>query len=221
MSTPQPFDANAAQNPYPQPEPAKQKKKKWPWIVGIVAVLVIAGAMSGGDSDDTTTASTTSSENEVTEEVAIAADDAEAAVPVEEVAPVEEPVVEEEPDAATDIMIGESADSNGMITTVSNLRFASDILGTYVCADVALSNESDSAKRFSQFDFELHRPNGVIANTTFTALEVKDLEMAELAPGGATDGTVCFDTDGTPGEYKVEYSGSGFFSTPLTWTATL
>ncbi|WIM72955.1 DUF4352 domain-containing protein [Corynebacterium suedekumii] len=210
----QPFQAGQPGQPGQyQAVPVEQpkKKKKWPWIVGILAVLVVGGMITGGDSDETTTAESTTSEAAPVDTVAPVAEQEEA--PVEE-APAEET------DPATDVPVGETARSGDVAVTVSNLRFASDVLGQYICSDVAYLNEGDSSKHFSQFDFKLHKPNGVIADTTFTGLDIKNLESAELAPGGATDGTVCFDTDGTPGEYQVEYSG-GFFSSPLTWTTTL
>lgn len=221
----QPFQAGQPGQPGQyQAVPVEQpnKKKKWPWIVGILAVLVVGGMITGGDSDETTTAEPTTSEAAPVDPVApVAEQEAAPEAPAEE-APAEEvpeaPV--EETDPATDVTVGETARSGDVAVTVSNLRFASDVLGQYICSDVAYLNEGDSSKHFSQFDFKLHKPNGVIANTTFTGLDIKNLESAELAPGGATDGTVCFDTDGTPGEYQVEYSG-GFFSTPLTWTTTL
>lgn len=225
MSTPQNSDHNpyGAGQPFQtgqfQATPVEQpkKKKKWPWIVGILAALVVGGMISGGDSDETTTAEPTTSE---AAPVAPVADEEGAPESPAEQAPVEDAPAEEETDPATDVAVGETARSGDVAVTVSNVRFASDVLGQYICSDVAYLNEDDSSKHFSQFDFKLHKPNGVIANTTFTGLDIKNLESAELAPGGATDGTVCFDTDGTPGEYKVEYSG-GFFSSPLTWTTTL
>lgn len=221
MSTPQNFD----QNQFPQGQPYQappveqpKKKKKWPWIVGIVAALVVFGAATGGDSDDATTDTVEAADTVE----AVEAAEAPAAEPVaaEAEAEAEAPVEEAPAEQPGDLQIGETTELGGMQVTVSNARFASDYFGSYVCVDVDLTNVADSKKHFSQFDFELEKPNGVVADTTFTGLDIKNLESAELAPGGATDGTVCFDTDGTPGEYQVEYSG-GFFSSPLTWTTTL
>ncbi|WIM71473.1 hypothetical protein [Corynebacterium suedekumii] len=55
----QPFQAGQPGQPGQyQAVPVEQpkKKKKWPWIVGILAVLVVGGMITGGDSDETTTA---------------------------------------------------------------------------------------------------------------------------------------------------------------------
>ena len=221
MSTPQNFD----QNQFPQGQPYQappveqpKKKKKWPWIVGIVAALVVFGAATGGDSDDATTdtveaadtvESVEAAEAPAAEPVAAEAE-AEAEAPVEE-APAEQP---------GDLQIGETTELGGMQVTVSNARFASDYFGSYVCVDVDLTNVADSKKHFSQFDFELEKPNGVVADTTFTGLDIRNLETAELNPGGNTNGTVCFDGDNTPGEYKALYKG-GFFDTPVSWSVTL
>ena len=115
---------------------------------------------------------------------------------------------------------GETAETNNLKITVSNIRFQSDVIGEYVCSDVNLNNASDKSVSFNQFDFKLHKPNGVVSDTTFTGLDIPNLETGELSPNGQTSGTVCFDTDGTPGEYKVEYKG-GFIAKPATWKATL
>lgn len=60
-----------------------KKKKKWPWIVGILAVLVIIGALVGGDDDETTTAGDTTTTTTTT------------APETTEPSPVEETTVEE------------------------------------------------------------------------------------------------------------------------------
>ncbi|GAB3697794.1 DUF4352 domain-containing protein [Corynebacterium nasicanis] len=201
MSTPQNFD----QNQFPQGQPYQaapveqpKKKKKWPWILGIVAALVVFGAATGGDSEDTPTAAQAPAAEPVAAEA-------------EAVAPAEQP---------GDLQIGETTELGGMQVTVSNARFASDYFDSYVCVDVDLTNVADTKKHFSQFDFELEKPNGVVADTTFTGLDIRNLETAELNPGGNTNGTVCFDGDNTPGEYKALYKG-GFFDTPVSWSVTL
>lgn len=204
-------DPNQSQ-PFNQPQtqaPEPKKKKKWPWIVGIGAVLVVFAAAGGGDSEDS---GTSAGDNDVavgtspTEEAPVEMSPAEVIAPVEE-------------QPAT-LKVGEAGETGGMSVTVDNARFASDMLGNYLCTDVSLTNNGDSQKRFNQFDFKLEKPNGVVADTTFTGLDIKNLETAELNPGGTTDGTVCFDSDGTPGKYTIVYEG-GFFDEPLTWAANL
>ena len=223
MSTPQNFD----QNQYPQGQPYQavpveqpKKKRKWPWIVGGLAFLAFIGSVTGGNSDDSGTdgasLADTGTGTVITETVA-----------PEVVAPETQPAREEaaapseqSPEPATGLQIGETTELGGMQVTVSNARFASDYFGSYVCVDVDLTNVADSKKHFSQFDFELEKPNGVVADTTFTGLDIRNLETAELNPGGNTNGTVCFDGDNTPGEYKALYKG-GFFDTPVSWSVTL
>lgn len=223
----QPFNSNQAQfaqsgQPYPAAPVEKSKKKKWPWIVGVVAVLAIFGSLGGGgDTDEDVTATDVADEVVVENEAETSfADEAEApeveAVEVVEVAEEEEAPAEQ----TTDLQMGESTESNGMQVIMSNARFASDYFSSYVCVDVDLTNVSDRAKRFSQFDFELEKPNGVVANSTFSGVEIKNLETAELNPGGNTNGTVCFDGDNTSGQYKAFYKG-GLFSTPVTWSVML
>lgn len=203
----QPYGAAPYGQP-PQPEP--KKKKKWPWIVGgIVALLVIVGACSGGSGDSTGTSSTSTKS---TEESASGSDPSESQ---------ESTKAEGSGSAGTDVSQGETVDMDGMQVTVSNVRTESDALSSYVCSDVTLQNNSGKQKSFSQFDFKLAKPNGVIADSTFTGLPTTNLESADLADGGQTSGTVCFDSDGASGEYKVEYSGNIFSSKKATWSATL
>lgn len=199
MSNPQSFD----QNQFPAVEQPRKKKKKWPWIVGIGAVLVIVAAMNGGDSDDAGT------------DAAGIAQQAEAepeAVVGREVEPTQE--------APTDLQLGETADVGGMQATVTTARFATDFFGdTYICIDVALTNGSDRQKSFSPYDFELVKPNGVVANPAIHGLDVKTLEYADLNPGGTTDGAVCFD-GAESGSYQAIYQG-GLFDKPVSWALAL
>ncbi|MDO5512130.1 DUF4352 domain-containing protein [Corynebacterium sp.] len=205
MSTPHSFD----QNQFPQGQPFQvapveqpKKKKKWPWIVGIVGALVVFGAASGGDSDDTTT--------DTVEAVGVA-DPVAVEAEAEADAPAEQP---------TDLQIGETTELGGMQVTVNSARFATDFFGnTYVCVDTSLTNNSDKQKSFAPYDFELEKPNGVVADPAIHGLDVNTLEYAELNPGGTTDGTVCFD-GADPGEYKVNYEG-GLFDMPVSWNVTL
>ena len=75
-----------------------------------------------------------------------------------------------------------ASDISGLMMDKS---YFNDVLGTYICTDVALTNNANSKKSFNQFDFELEKPNGVVSNTTFTGLDIKNLEIAELNPGAA------------------------------------
>ena len=193
----------------PQPEP--KKKKKWPLIVGIIVVLLVIAAACGGGDDST---DTDSSSNGVG-----MADEATENTGEENATENEDS--EETAGTGNDVAQGETVDLDGMLVTVSNIRNESDVLGTYICSDVSLQNNSGSQKSFSQFNFKLAKPNGVIADTTFTGLPVNNLETAELADGGQTTGTICFDSDGASGEYKVEYEGGFFSSDKATWAMTL
>ena len=193
----------------PQPEP--KKKKKWPLIVGIIVVLLVIAAACGGGDDST---DTDSSSNGVG-----MADEATENTGEENATENEDS--EETAGTGNDVAQGETVDLYGMLVTVSNIRNESDVLGTYICSDVSLQNNSGSQKSFSQFNFKLAKPNGVIADTTFTGLPVNNLETAELADGGQTTGTICFDSDGASGEYKVEYEGGFFSSDKATWAVTL
>ncbi|GAB2500346.1 Telomeric repeat-binding factor 2 [Corynebacterium atrinae] len=207
MTNPQPFHQDQVPN-HPQYQAFSvekpKKKKKWPWVAGIGALLVLFAATSGGDSEDTTT--TTAGPAGATQRANSEQTEAKQAVQAAAV-------------PAT-LQMGDATELGGMQVIISNAHFASDYFSSYVCADVDLTNNSDRAKRFSQFDFELEKPNGVVASTTFTGLDTKDLESAELNPGGNTNGTICFEGDNTSGLYKVIYEG-GLFDKPVSWDVTL
>lgn len=160
----------------PAPQPEPKKKKKWPWILGgVVAVVIIASVAGGGGDGGTGGVSGGGDTNQAQEQ--------------EQSGPVQ---------------MGESIDIDGLLITVDGVRPGSNPLGeTFVTVDVTLENTSDKPKDFSSMDFKMERPDGVITDISF--MGENSLETAKVAPGGTATGTVSFEGDGAPGEYKVTY----------------
>lgn len=163
--------------PAPQPEP--KKKKKWPWILGgVVAVVIIASVAGGGGDGGTGGAASGGGDTNQAQE--------------------------QEQEQSGPVQMGESIDIDGLLITVDGVRPGSNPLGeTFVTVDVTLENTSDKPKDFSSMDFKMERPDGVITDISF--MGENSLETAKVAPGGTATGTVSFEGDGAPGEYKVTY----------------
>lgn len=119
--------------------------------------------------------------------------------------------------------IGDTVNLGDADVTASNLRNAgADVFGdNQVCADVSVVNTSDSENvSLNSFDWELTDPNGVVLSTEFGG--ATDYDAVELAPGGSKSGTLCFKSDGAPGEYTLTYEQMfSFTSEPTQWKASL
>lgn len=119
--------------------------------------------------------------------------------------------------------IGDTVSLKEADVTASNLRNAGpDVFGdNQVCADVAVSNTSDSKTvSLNAFDWKLTDPSGVIMDTEYGG--ATDFDSVELAPGGAKSGTLCFKSDGASGEYTLTYEVLfSFTSEPVEWKASL
>lgn len=119
--------------------------------------------------------------------------------------------------------IGDTVNLGEADVTASNFRNAgADVFGdNQVCADVSVVNTSDAETiSLNAFDWELTDPNGVILSTEFGG--ATDYDAVELAPGGSKSGTLCFKSDGAPGEYTLTYEEMfSFTSEPTQWKASL
>lgn len=123
-------------------------------------------------------------------------------------------------DGDTTVAVGETINMDRMDATVTRFFNAgATVLGeNNVCADVTLTNTHDGALDIGQFDWKLTDPAGVTRDSTIS--EFSNFEFAQLNPGANYEGTICFDSDGAPGEYKLEYQ-EGFIGGSATWTGTL
>lgn len=120
--------------------------------------------------------------------------------------------------------IGTTLNTGKADVTASNFRDnGADVFGdNNVCVDVNIVNTSDSdtVTLNGIADWKLTDPNGVISDMNFT--EATDYDAVELAPGGTKDGTVCFKSDATPGEYTLQFKeGLSFGGDAVEWKATL
>lgn len=119
--------------------------------------------------------------------------------------------------------VGDTVNLEHSDVTTSNFRNAGpDVFGdNQVCADVSVVNTSDSENvSLNSFDWELTDPNGVVLSTEFGG--ATDYDAVELAPGGRKSGTLCFKSDGAPGEYTLTYEQMfSFTSEPTQWKASL
>ncbi|WP_133064746.1 DUF4352 domain-containing protein [Corynebacterium hadale] len=208
MSTPSPtpeqpqpnFGNNPATNP--QMEPPKKKRggcMKWGLI--IFGVLILLGAISsvlGGDEDGAVSTDTGASSDGA--EVAAPEEEKEVAAPEEK-----KKAADNETTGDDTLQIGETADIKGLKITADGFRDdGADVLGNnHICTDVAITNDSNKAVDFNQFDFNLTTPAGITVDSTITTSG--DFQTAKVNPGGSMSGTVCFESAAEPGEYKLGY----------------
>lgn len=199
MSTPQQPQGDPNQQPQERIVYVEKKKKggcmKWGAIIlgAIILIAVLATVFSGGGDDSSSDSQGSSNGGD------------QAAT--------------EQSGPAT---IGETVSLGKADVTASNLRQSSDALGSYLCADVAFVNTSDSESLSLNglMDWKLTDPNGV--TITQTVGGETDYDPVEVGPGGNKSGVVCFDSVGAPGEYTLTFEeGLSFSSDTATWVATL
>ncbi|MFD5868148.1 DUF4352 domain-containing protein [Corynebacterium sp. NPDC060344] len=119
--------------------------------------------------------------------------------------------------------VGDTVTVGDAEMTTSNFRNAGpDVFGdNQVCADVSVLNVSDSdTVSLNAMDWELTDPSGVILSTEFGG--ETNFDAVDLAPGGSRAGTVCFKSDGAPGEYTLTHEALFSFSgEPTEWKTSL
>lgn len=177
---------------------------KWGLILGglLIGLFVIAGLVGGDDSESDLSRNGSTSDDEAV--------------------PASTQEVAQDSAASNDsntFQVGETADLKGLNLTVENLRNdGADVFGNnHVCVDVTVQNDSSKAVDVSQFDFALTTPAGITVNSTFT--ESSDLQTATVNPGGSLAGTVCYESDGSAGEYQVGYDK--FLGSKAAWVGQL
>lgn len=213
-TTGSPASGRTGQTPYGTPPPQPVQKKggcmKWGLIIGGVFLALTVLAVIFGESD-TTTKPDSNNESVVSDTPA----------PETEGAPGRENMDEAQENNANEgvLQMGETADVKGLMVTASNFRDqGADVFGNnIVCADVHFQNDSDKETQVSQFDFDLTTPSGITIDTTISTYG--ELQTATVNPGGNLGGTVCFDSDAAPGEYKLTYAPVFSFR-KAEWNAT-
>lgn len=174
---------------------------KWALIIlGVLILLSLITALFGDNSED---GESSVAPSPVTSAPADGESVAGDSPQQDSVAPAEQS--EQSDQGEADLLIGETADLKGLLVTASGLRDEGvDVLGTnHICVDVAVDNGADKAFDVNQFDFNLTTPAGITVDSTFTGSS--DLQTAKVNPGGKLGGTVCFESEALPGEYKVAY----------------
>ena len=202
-----------------QPEPKKPwyKKKRFIIPIAIFAVLVIIGAISGGEEKDSASSSSSTSNTGTSNNNA--GGDAATADNGGEEAPEAAPAEGSDSDT---VAIGETANTGQADITISNMRAESDVLGSYICADVNFVNTDDEAVNVNPLaDLKLTDPSNVSINPTFAGPS-SNMDSVEVGAGGNRAYTACFDSDGAPGEYKITYELMfSFQSKEKTWVGNL
>jgi hypothetical protein len=169
-------------------------KKKRTWALGLLLLIVLASCLGsqGGSSADPSTGDT-------------AVGNPTSAAP-ENAFPGQE----------SGDVVGSAGDTlalGDVSVTTGPIAPGDNTLGATLCTPVTLQNNSDDTVNFNLMDWQLQSPGGTILNAGFTGAD--DIPAGgEIAPGGSTSGTVCFDADNTEtGQYVVLYEPTFSFST--------
>lgn len=94
-------------------------------------------------------------------------------------------------------------------------KFAPQISQTYLCAQVNLSNPTNSRKWPGMYDFEVIEPNGSVAGPQMPYMDAmispnEHLQFNALEPGGFTSGKLCFLLNTSSGTFTVNYSSLAY-----------
>jgi hypothetical protein len=109
---------------------------------------------------------------------------------------------------------------SGMAVTAKNLARSTGSLGTEICSDVSMVNNSNKTLDFNQFDFKLQTPAGEVKS--FELAYQTTLSSGQLVAGGSKSGRVCSkDVPGTTGQFVLIYKPSGFSSDRGIWLFNL
>ncbi|GAA4284228.1 hypothetical protein GCM10022261_17590 [Brevibacterium daeguense] len=101
---------------------------------------------------------------------------------------------------------GDTLEARGVTVAASELEERSGFLGEYLCSIVELENNSDERVSYNSLDWSLQYPDGNIQMATFSG-EDDELSAGDLAPGGTTEGAVCFEHSSESGMYVLLFEG--------------
>ena len=189
-------------------------KKKRAWVlggVGALALVGVAGGVSGGGSD-----AVAGTDTNVSASASSAPVSAEASDFGGELFPGQK-------DTDKVASIGESVELESVVYTVGDLSPVTDALGdSYACATVSFVNESDETiSQAGMFDFSLQTPAGEEVSIGIPALEdYEPINVSKLVPGGSGSGDLCFETKGESGDY-ILFKNPGLFGDRGAWIASL
>lgn len=198
--------------PTPPPQPP-QRKFGWGARIGagVLGLFLFGSCMNAIGSREpraTNTADTTPTQQQ-------------AAAPAAPAAPVV-PVVPAQPAAPAfpgaqpgDIVTSSSGNVtiNGVTIIAAPLTPGDATFGSTLCTTVVYANDSGDQVSYGIFDWSMQNPAGAIVNITFFGGDDAHLGSGELASGGSTQGTVCFeDENASSGDYVLLYDRPSFFS---------
>ncbi|GAA4284227.1 hypothetical protein GCM10022261_17580 [Brevibacterium daeguense] len=101
---------------------------------------------------------------------------------------------------------GDTLEARGVVVTAGALEEESDDFGTYLCSNVKYENNGDERLSYNTMDWSLQEPGGNIQMTTIMGGD-EELSAGELAPGGSTEGLVCFETTDATGTHVLLFEG--------------
>lgn len=102
---------------------------------------------------------------------------------------------------------------NEVTITAAPLTPGDATFGSTLCTTVVYTNTSGDQVSYGIFDWSMQNPAGAIVNITFFGGDDAHLGSGDLAPGGSTQGTVCFEDDNaSSGDYVLLYDPPSIFS---------
>lgn len=110
---------------------------------------------------------------------------------------------------------------HGFTITATNVRrvaSTNEFIGPEICADVSYFNRADGSSNYSQFDWKLQTPAGVVQSFEFTANAT--LDTGQIVSGGSKSGTVCFRDNAEAGQFVLIWK-DGFLPDRGVWIVNL
>ncbi|MEU6700243.1 DUF4352 domain-containing protein [Pseudonocardia sp. NPDC046786] len=125
------------------------------------------------------------------------------------------------PGATANDVVGNAGDTltvGDLQISASALRPGDSTIGQTLCADVTYTNAGTTPGSFNGgFDWKLQDPNGAALMTSLLGAD-RVLSAGDLAPGGTTSGTVCFDhANGDAGQFVLLFDPMNFSSERGAW----
>ncbi|MBN9736175.1 MULTISPECIES: DUF4190 domain-containing protein [unclassified Pseudonocardia] len=125
------------------------------------------------------------------------------------------------PGATANDVVGNGGDTltvGDMQISATALEPGDSTLGQTLCSTVTYTNTGSSTGSFNGgFDWQLQDPNGAALMSSLLGSD-QILSAGQLAPGGTTSGTVCFDRpSGSAGQYVMLYNPMSFSSERGAW----
>jgi len=200
------------------------KKKRFILPAAFVALLVIAGIASGGSKDETSTTEAASAPA-----VASTAPSAPISTTPSAAAPSTAPPPPPAGPAYAGALKGDKAGAPGAPLMMSGWTVTASPLvkqkAAYagatptVCTAVKLVNRDDVAQSYNIFSWKLQDSAGGVKNSSLTGDSL--LSSGEVAPGGTTQGNVCYDAPTALGQTLVVWEPDFSSKDRALWINTL